>query len=92
MITNYEKRKLRRKINLERLQYLKSGVGCSDCGFSNPAALTFHHLRDKVDSVYRIARERSWDKVEEELEKCVILCANCHTIKHTEVECYTKTG
>ncbi len=60
---------------------LKGGK-CVDCGFDKHySALHFHHLRDK---------EMSWNKMRlvsekrflAELDKCVLLCANCHAIRH----------
>jgi hypothetical protein len=59
------------------------GGSCADCGYSdNPAVLQFHHLRDK-DHEWTKLRLMSWDRVVEELSKCVMLCANCHVIRHS---------
>jgi len=58
---------------------------CERCGFSEDVtALDFHHLRDdKVGSVAALAH-RGWgkEKLKAEMEKCQILCANCHRIVH----------
>jgi hypothetical protein len=52
-----------------------------------PAALEFHHpdaskkeFAISVDGVYR-----SWERVQKELENCVMLCANCHAEVHAGV-------
>jgi hypothetical protein len=52
-----------------------------------PAALEFHHpdaskkeFAISVDGIYR-----SWEKVQKELENCVMLCANCHAEVHAGV-------
>jgi hypothetical protein len=49
-----------------------------------PAALEFHHpdatkkeFAISVDGIYR-----SWERVQRELESCVMLCANCHAEVH----------
>jgi hypothetical protein len=44
----------------------KKTLRCADCGQSHPATLDFHHL----------------DPAKEEIAKCVVLCANCHRIRH----------
>jgi hypothetical protein len=60
------------------------GGKCTDCGFDGClAALHAHHL-DVNGKDYGLsgAHARSWASIEAELRKCVLLCANCHAIRH----------
>ena len=56
--------------------------GCAICGYNgHPDALDFDHLpgtskKAAVSQMYRSA----WYEVVKEIEKCQILCANCHRI------------
>jgi len=53
---------------------------CVDCGETDPIVLEFDH-RDpkiKVDNICVLIRNTSWEKVEEEIAKCDVVCANCH--------------
>ena len=60
------------------------GGRCRDCGGEfHPNVYDFHHLRDK-DFVWDKLRLRSWKQITEELDKCVLLCANCHWMRHVE--------
>jgi len=55
-----------------------------DCGYrGHPAALDFDHVRGEKTMAVSLMAERyaSWAKVLEEIEKCVVRCANCHRIK-----------
>lgn len=60
---------------------------CVDCGFSDPRALQFDHVRgEKFDAVSMMVRRGfSLRMIITEVEKCDIRCANCHAIK-TAVE------
>lgn len=59
------------------------GDKCQDCGFDNhPAALQFHHVDGSKEMDWSKMRQVSHDKMIEELGKCVLLCANCHCIRH----------
>lgn len=63
---------------------IKLAQGCARCGYNeHPAALHFNHL-DPTTKSFRIGSQvsRSWAKLEEEMAKCEVLCANCHAI-HT---------
>jgi hypothetical protein len=51
---------------------------CSVCGETDPVVLEFDHLRDKVREVTVIAMLGGWADLLAEIEKCRVLCANCH--------------
>ena len=55
-----------------------------DCGYSgNPAAFDFHHTDPTTkDYDWNRLRLKSWEAIIGELAKCVLLCANCHRIRH----------
>ncbi len=65
------------------IKYL--GGKCSLCGWSgNQAALQFHHTNPKKkDFIIGNVANKSWDSIKNEIEKCVLLCANCHSIEHS---------
>lgn len=80
-IENNAKKRLSIKAYLDQL---KTEKGCSECGYSkNPKALEFHHLRDKEHSIADMAHAAySLDAINKEIDKCVILCSNCHRETH----------
>lgn len=53
---------------------------CQDCGQTYPYyVMDFDHQRDKKFLVGRMVwSTTSMEKVREEIEKCDIVCANCH--------------
>lgn len=65
------------------LQY--KGSKCQTCGESRPATLCFHH-RDPSEKSFnldgRTFANRKWDSVKEEVDKCDLLCHNCHHMLH----------
>ncbi len=67
------------------IQNMKNQLRCVDCGQRHPATLHFHHLNseDKVFNIsYAANRGFSLDRIKKEIEKCIVLCANCHAIRH----------
>jgi transcription elongation factor Elf1 len=70
--------KRRRKIKLMAIGY--KGGKCQICGYSKcPAALDLHHVNgQKSFNIGHKGYTRSWKKVKEELDKCILVCANCH--------------
>jgi len=58
---------------------------CSECGESRIECLTFHHIRGpKIAEVAKIAKEgRAISILVAEIEKCEVLCGNCHQIRST---------
>lgn len=58
---------------------------CSTCGYSKcKSALEFHHVgNDKDFSISQIVRHNYGNqKILDELNKCIVLCSNCHKEYH----------
>lgn len=66
-------------------QEYKATLSCQSCGFSHSAALQFHH-RDGADKEINVthAVRNGWsrERIQREINKCDVLCANCHAIHH----------
>lgn len=86
------------KITLARLNRLKDiktkhqeykqSVGCIVCGENELCTLDFHHLNPE-DKEYNIGtmivRGMSWENILLEIEKCIVLCSNCHRKLHAGI-------
>jgi len=71
------------KFKRAALTYL--GGVCSVCGYYKcSAALEFHHPNpaDKTDNINKLIRKKLSTAAKCELDKCIILCANCHREAH----------
>jgi hypothetical protein len=64
------------------LDYL-STHRCVECGESDPVVLEFDHVRGKKTlTISQMIRDRySLDNIQKEIDKCDVLCANCHREK-----------
>jgi len=63
----------------------KEENGCYFCGIDEPVCLDFHHVDDseKKNDVSRMAdSDYSIESIKEEIEKCEVVCANCHRKLH----------
>ena len=73
----------RKRIKLQAIEY--KGGFCQICGYKKcTKALHFHHLNpdEKDFNIAYKAHTRSWKRVKEEIDKCVLVCANCHAEIH----------
>lgn len=80
---NYNRVKSRRQENKRRAVEYKGGK-CELCGYDRCIwALTFHHT-DSLEKDFTIASYStlSWNKIKEEIDKCMLVCANCHAEIH----------
>lgn len=73
--------------NRSNLREYLSDKSCVDCGFSDMRALQFDHLdplikRKNVSDM--VSTAYSWDTVLTEINKCEVVCANCHSIRTCE--------
>ncbi len=67
----------------EYVQLLKMNP-CQDCDLFFPYyVMDFdHHAHcTKSGDISRIMSQGSWTKLEEEIEKCDFVCANCHRVR-----------
>ena len=69
----------RRPLVKQRAIAYKGGK-CQVCGYNRtPRSLGFHHTNPaKKDFGIGANTTRSWNSVRKELDKCVLVCANCH--------------
>ena len=68
------------RVELKRRMVEYKGGGCCLCGYDRCLqALDFHHL-DPRTKKFSIAgsHTRSWESLRQELDKCMLVCSNCH--------------
>lgn len=75
--------KKRRQENAKRIYELLLDSCCAKCGEEGPEVLDFDHLvrEEKTNTIDRILSS-SWSTIQKEIDKCRILCSNCHR-RHT---------
>lgn len=75
----------RRKLKLKAIKYL--GGKCIKCGYNKCVdALDFHH-RSPIDKDFSISGSvRKWEIIKAELDKCDLLCSNCHREEHSRLK------
>jgi len=75
----------RRQKTKEWLKEYKRELCCERCGEKRSVALQFHHS-DPIKKEYNISTlvERAWsiDHIKKEIEKCEVICSNCHLEEH----------
>lgn len=55
---------------------------CVDCGEADQRVLEFDHQSDKKYNVSELMDgSHSWETIKEEIDKCLVRCANCHRKK-----------
>jgi hypothetical protein len=73
-----------RKNMIEWFYEIKKELKCEICDEKRYWVLDFHHNNpdEKHDEVSILIRKGSKKKILEEIEKCSVLCANCHRDLH----------
>jgi hypothetical protein len=89
----------RRRLLVKDKAVKYKGGKCSKCGYNKcNAALDFHHL-DPNEKEIQIGSGNTiaWETLKKELDKCILVCSNCHREIHDEekkqvqYKNYTKT-
>jgi hypothetical protein len=63
------------------------GGKCHKCGISgNQAIFDFHHIIGNKEFVISRCANKKWEIIENEIKKCILLCANCHRLEHNDKE------
>jgi len=75
--------KRRKKLREMAREY--KGSKCQICGYKkSQRALSFHHINPKEKDFGLSVKglTRSWEKIKQEIDKCILICANCHMEVH----------
>jgi len=69
----------------EYIDNIKKSSCCEVCGYDDYRALCFHH-RDPDTKSFELSQgpNRTYEAIDAEIDKCAILCSNCHEIHHYE--------
>jgi len=94
--TNYRKnkktyRERQRKYREDRANWfwgIKCQLQCKVCGEQHPACLDFHHRNPSLKEglISKLVCRVSKEKILAEIEKCDVMCANCHRKFHCKRE------
>jgi hypothetical protein len=71
--------------NRKWLKDYKQNKKCERCSENDSICLDFHHIDNSKDYVIANMLGCSIETIKKEIEKCIILCANCHRKEHREV-------
>ena len=87
----FNKNCIQRWINRKIKAIDYKGNKCEKCGLqlsdSHYSVFEFHHVNpSEKDYDWTKLRLRSWNSIVDELNKCQLLCANCHRITHATLE------
>lgn len=90
-------KKCSNKHTVERVRIIKikminyKGGKCNNCSLkleeTHPNVFEFHHLdRRNKDINFNKIKSRNWEYIKNEIDKCELLCANCHRLAHAYTE------
>ena len=80
-----------KKRQRERFHEFMEDKSCVMCGESDSVVLEWHHTeKNKTDNVGDLLGRKGWDKIMEEVNKCICVCSNCHKkIHYGNLKCDT---
>jgi len=72
-----------KRVQRQKINELKDTLYCLKCNESRNHLLDFHHI-DPIQKDFQISQGEAygWEKVKQEIDKCVVLCSNCHRDFH----------
>ena len=81
-----EREKEQRRQLMELVNNIKQQSTCKFCPEKDPCCLDFHHLdsNQKDESIAYLVGIKSRERLMKEIEKCIVVCANCHRKIHSK--------
>lgn len=73
------------KGKIDYVKRYKQEGKCTRCGESHPSCLVFHHINgEKTENISRMRDTSEYDleDIKREIDKCQLVCANCHRKEH----------
>lgn len=71
----------RKRVKQKLIEY--KGGQCEICGYTRcNRALQFHHKNPEKKDFHISGKSHSFDKLKEEVDKCILVCSNCHSEIH----------
>ena len=92
-VEHYKNIKIHRNKAKQRLFDYLSDKKCEDCPENDPIVLEFNHLDPSIkehEISWMASHGFAWDKMIIEINKCEILCCNCHRKKTAKQRGYYK--
>ena len=70
--------------NRKFVEDYKKDKTCNRCSEERSWVLDFHHInpKNKIDGISAMCSSYGIKKIKEEIDKCELLCANCHRDLH----------
>jgi hypothetical protein len=83
----------RRKRLFAEVNLYKSEKGCLFCSEKESICLDFHHINpsEKEETIARLITQKGRKKTFEEIEKCIVVCSNCHRKLHAGLLSYNQS-
>jgi hypothetical protein len=78
------RRRRNKSLNRDKYQDFLLTQSCKDCSEDNPVVLEFDHTNPSIKS-YNVSQmvhdNMTWNSIKKEIDKCEVVCANCHKIR-----------
>lgn len=94
----YNNKRRTKRAQMKKLFIEKAGGKCAHCGYemttNNICVFDFHHVdpkKKKFELNQNTFTGKKFELVVEEVEKCIVLCANCHRLEHSKSQTQTQT-
>lgn len=76
----------RRRIKIRAIE--SKGGKCQNCSYNKCVySLDFHHINpNKKEFAIGSSKVNNWGRIKKELDKCILVCRNCHGQIHEEID------